>query len=102
VAAAANCLGPVTLAAAGDQATPVLDRQSLVWFIGAPSVSNGIFKLSLPTMPGESYVVQYKNSLDDPAWTDLGTVVGTGGLLSITDESSIGQPARFYRVIHAP
>jgi hypothetical protein len=46
--------------------------------------------------------VQYKNALSDPAWTDLKTVVGTGGSLSIADVTAAQQPRRFYRIMSAP
>ena len=76
--------------------------------IGGPGVpptrySNGAFSLSFATQIGGSYTVQYKNSLSDPAWTDLPNmpVSGTGGALTITDSTG-GQPRRFYRVFLTP
>jgi hypothetical protein len=89
VSAAANCLGPIAQA-------------SLARFIGAPTVAQGVLSLSFPTENGKSYTVQYKNELNDPAWTDLETVVGTGGNLPITDAVGAQQPRRFYRVISTP
>ncbi|MCX6905618.1 MAG: hypothetical protein NTW03_19495, partial [Verrucomicrobia bacterium] len=89
VTAAADCPGPV--------APP--PRVSV---IAAPSTANGAFKLSFPTMDGRLYTVQYKNALSDPAWTDLETVIGTGGDLPITDATAARQLSRFYRVIVMP
>jgi hypothetical protein len=89
VSAAANCLGPIAQA-------------SLARFIGTPTVAQGVLSLSFPTVNGKSYTVQYKNELNDPAWTDLETVVGTGGNLPITDAVGAQQPRRFYRVISTP
>jgi uncharacterized repeat protein (TIGR01451 family) len=69
--------------------------------IGAPAInSDGFFGLSIPTKEGQSYIVQYKNTLTDPAWTDLPgmPVAGTGGILIITDPNAAVQPTRFYRV----
>jgi type VI secretion system secreted protein VgrG len=94
-AAAADCLGPVPLVVERDPSV-----QLLVSIIGAPSLANGLF--AFPTETGKSYTVQYKNSLSDPAWTDLETVAGTGGNLPITDPAAPRQPARFYRVISTP
>ena len=72
--------------------------------IGGPGVPQpdyraGAFSLSFVTQMGVSYTVQYKNSLSDPAWTDLAgmPIAGTGGVLTITDLTG-GQPRRFYRV----
>ena len=78
-----------------------------VLVIGTPNVNaNGFFSLSFPTVNGESYTVQYKNTLSDPTWTDLvppGSVPGTGGLLNIYDPSPAAlHPTRFYRVMSMP
>jgi hypothetical protein len=97
VAAAANCLGPVALS---EPSGPAL--QPLVPIAGASTVANGSFSLSFPSENGKSYTVQYKNTLSDPAWTDLETVVGTGGNLPITDAAAAQQRTRFYRVISTP
>jgi hypothetical protein len=86
VSAAANCQGP-------------LFQASLARFIGAPTVAQGVLSLSFPTEKGKAYTVQYKDRMNDPAWTDLETVVGTGGNLPITDTAAARQPTRFYRVI---
>jgi uncharacterized repeat protein (TIGR01451 family) len=94
VSAAADCLGPIVLAnpvnSAGLPYVPV---------IGRPSLASGYFGLSIPTESGKWYTVQYKQSLSDPAWTDLETIVGTGTNVSITDAGSTDQPRRFYRVL---
>jgi hypothetical protein len=91
VTAAADCLGPVV---------------PNVLVIGTPTINaDGRFGLSFPTVNGESYTVQYKNTLSDPTWTDLvppGTVSGTGGIVIITDATAPGQPSRFYRIMFTP
>jgi uncharacterized repeat protein (TIGR01451 family) len=88
VVAAADCVGLVV---------PLV--------ISAPAInSDGFFGLSIPTKEGQSYTVQYKNTLDDPAWTGLPgmPVSGTGGILIITDPNAAVQPTRFYRIMVAP
>jgi hypothetical protein len=86
VGAAANCLGPITLNLAG----PLISK---------PAMVNGAFSLTFPTVNGGTYTLQYKNKLTDPVWTDLQTVPGTGGILTITDVTAVGQPTRFYRIM---
>ena len=88
VSAAANCTGPVLLGFA----TMVVQDATLL---------NGFFRMSIPTVTGESYTVQYKNKLTDPVWTDLQTVAGTGGTLIITNPTT-GQPSRFFRFKATP
>ncbi len=88
VSAAANCAGPVQLA----YSTMVVQDATLL---------SGFFRMSIPTVTGESYTVQYKNKLTDPVWTDLQTVAGTGGTLIITNPTT-GQPSRFFRFKATP
>jgi uncharacterized repeat protein (TIGR01451 family) len=64
--------------------------------------SNGINSITFPTANGETYTVQYKNHLLDPAWTNLQTVNGTGANQTIMDTTAAGQPTRFYRVMVSP
>jgi hypothetical protein len=70
--------------------------------ISAPMMAHGILSLSFPTENGKSYAMQYKNTLNDPTWTDLETVVGTGGNLTITDATAAQRWMRFYRVMATP
>ena len=88
VAATANCPDPVV--------GQVLLAPVII------SMANGLPSVSFPSENGKSYTVQYKNALSDPTWTDLETVVGTGGDLPITDAIAAQQSARFYRVISTP
>ncbi len=90
VAAAANGLGPV-------------NPQLPVPIAGAPAMTtNGFFGFSFPTENGIPYTVQYKNALNDPDWTDLETVIGTGANQSITDPAAAQLPERFYRITFTP
>ena len=70
--------------------------------IPGPTGTNGSFSSSFPTEIGKLYTVQFKNDLSNLTWTDLETVVGTGGYRPITDVAGAGQPSRFYRVIATP
>jgi len=55
------------------------------------------FMLTVPTEVGPTYVVEYKDSLDDPTWKVLTTVAGTGSPIPITD-NGLTSTVRFYRV----
>ncbi len=66
-----------------------------------PHMSNGIFNWSFSTQSGLTYVVEYKTSLSDPAWTELQTVVGSGATTTITN-SVAGRPSGFYRLKISP
>jgi hypothetical protein len=62
-----------------------------------PHLSNGTFTWSFMTQDQMSYIVQYKTSLNDPLWTDLQTVTGTGGIVTVS-HAVAGRPAGFYRL----
>ncbi len=92
VSAAADCLGPLV---------------PTVLIINQPKVnSDGFYSLCFPTDGWKWYTVQYKDSLLDPAWTDLvppGSVAGTGGPMTIIDPSPAAlHPTRFYRIMSMP
>jgi uncharacterized repeat protein (TIGR01451 family) len=62
--------------------------------------ASGGLSLSVNSVPGLSYSLEYKNFLTDPAWTILpaSTVTGTGGVITLQD-SSPPQTQRFYLVV---
>jgi uncharacterized repeat protein (TIGR01451 family) len=70
---------------------PILDPANIV--INATG-----FSISLQSVAGQNYTLQYKNSLTDPAWTTIpaSTVPGTGGNIVLQDGTA--PSVRFYRV----
>jgi hypothetical protein len=63
----------------------------------SPIHSNGVFSVSLPTVTGETYSLEFKDSLTADTWTALPAVSGTGTLTNLLDRSATG-PGRVYRV----
>jgi hypothetical protein len=56
-------------------------------------------QFSFMTAPGSSYVIEYKNALDDPAWQTLQTIPGDGTVKTFEDPVPQPPPSqRFYRV----
>ena len=57
--------------------------------------------ISVPSIPGRTYRLEYKNALDDPSWEPLGTdALANGPTLTFADGTAAnGQ--RFYRVVLA-
>ena len=54
--------------------------------------------ISFPTTVGQSYALEYKNSLLDSSWTQIGSAVtGTGEAMTVT-EPILDNSTRFYRV----
>ena len=62
-----------------------------------PAKSTNGFSLSLPTLNGRVYSLEYKNTLTDTNWTTASLFAGTGGTRTLTDAHSTGAQ-RFYRV----
>jgi hypothetical protein len=59
------------------------------------SASGPTFSLSFSSVTGYNYTVQYKNNVNDAAWTTLTTRSGTGSTITVTDPLGA---RRFYRV----
>ncbi|HOY57206.1 MAG TPA: hypothetical protein PK640_03595 [Verrucomicrobiota bacterium] len=55
------------------------------------------FRFDFLTRVGATYVVEYKDRLDDPSWTLLESLTGTGNTQTCTDPAD-AQFSRFYRV----
>ena len=62
-----------------------------------PRVLAGNIQLQFATTAGQSYEIQYKNSLKDKAWQTLQTVVGDGSTMMVQDSIS-SSAQRFYRL----
>jgi hypothetical protein len=61
-------------------------------------VTNGVAVLTWSAVPGGTYRLQYKDSLDSTNWQDLGDIPATTSTISTTD--LVGSaPQRFYRVL---
>ena len=65
--------------------------------INSVDFNSSTFMLSVPTEVGPVYVVEYKNDLEDPSWSVLATLSGTGASIPITD-NGLTNTTRFYRV----
>ena len=71
-------------------------------FTGATAGSNGQIQITFNTLPGQTYQVQFKNSLADAAWTTFGgTVSGIGSPMTVSDDLT-GSSQRFYRLRALP
>jgi hypothetical protein len=62
-----------------------------------PILNGNKFYVAIPTTQGRSYVLEFKNSLQDANWTMLPPVPGDGTMKTLTD-SSANASQRFYRV----
>ena len=62
-----------------------------------PVHRTGVFSVSLATVNGENYFLEFKNSLTEGTWTELPAVAGDGTVRTLVDPSATG-PRGFYRV----
>jgi uncharacterized repeat protein (TIGR01451 family) len=80
----------------------LLGRWGLTFYITSVTIqtithSGTNVTLSFTTDTDTSYLVEYKNDLNDAVWTSLQSVAGNGGVVAVTDTSAL-PPMRFYRV----
>jgi Bacterial Ig domain len=86
--------GNVTLQAASLAGGPLAPQPVL---ITNPRLNGTDFLLSFQTQTGYNYTIQYAPTLPPPSWTDLTTVPGTGGLVTVTNLTA-GPLQGYYRV----
>jgi hypothetical protein len=75
--------------------------------VDAPSVTvtgldpnSGSVNLSVPSIPGLTYTLQYKAALTDADWTViLPAASGTGNPVTLVDTNANGTLTRFYRIV---
>ncbi|MGA2662313.1 MAG: hypothetical protein ABSH34_32935, partial [Verrucomicrobiota bacterium] len=53
--------------------------------------------IDVSTTVGSTYTLEYKDSLADANWTSAQSQTGTGGIITLSDNTATS-PARFYRV----
>jgi PKD repeat protein len=94
----------VQLSAAGSGGTSLLTRAGYISVsippplisVYPPDQSNFVF--SFPTFTSRTYVVQFKNSLDDSNWQTLQSAPGDGATRFVTNALA-DAPQRFYRLL---
>ena len=86
-----NTFGAVTSSPATLTVTDPLTVQTLV----AP---NAVNVLQWSAIPGSNYLVQYKDDLTWPAWSNLVSVTATGPSMAITNAAPLPQQ-RFFRIV---
>ena len=62
-----------------------------------PVFSNHVFRASVATVSGKSYLLEFKSALSNASWSVLPSVAGDGTTKVLTDPSAT-DPRRFYRV----
>jgi uncharacterized delta-60 repeat protein len=62
-----------------------------------PVLSNNVFRVSVATLTGRSYFLEFKDSLNGSTWTALPGVAGDGTVKALMDPTA-SVPQRVYRV----
>jgi alpha-tubulin suppressor-like RCC1 family protein len=65
--------------------------------LSSPSLSNGVFSVSLATRSGRVYALEFKEAITGSTWTALPLVAGTGRPQILADPTA-PSGARYYRV----
>ena len=108
MAATAPSTNSITIRAT-DNGSPPLDGTAtfLVTILPLPQflVSKPVgqvLPLSFSTLPGQTYQIQFKDSLDDASWNALtGPLAGTSGVVEY-DDNIADHDERFYRLVVLP
>jgi uncharacterized repeat protein (TIGR01451 family) len=67
--------------------------------ISLSSLNATSVNLSVSSLPGVNYMLEYKNALKDPSWTPIPPAVqGNGLTIILVDTNGTSFPSRFYRV----
>ncbi len=89
--------------ATGPDANPANNTMTVLTRVpAAPQIVNlsyspNGFSLAFAAEEGVTYLIEYKDTLNDAAWTLLSTVTGDGTVMAINDAGPL-PPTRFYRV----
>jgi hypothetical protein len=62
----------------------------------------GAVNLTIDTIPGESYVLQYNTNLNQNTWSNLGAAILASNSMLIITDSPGSVPQRFYRAVLVP
>jgi len=69
--------------------------------IGSITVTNGLAVITWDSIPGQAYLLQKKNGLDEADWTSLTNIVAAGYITTATDATT-GADHKFYRISTVP
>jgi hypothetical protein len=83
-------------------ASSVMSAIAVLSVVAPPSITNAGLNttnvsFAFTSLTNLGYVVEYKDTLSDPAWLTLRNVNGVGGVLTISDGMT-NLPSRFYRI----
>ncbi len=66
-------------------------------YISNPAMIGSGFMFSFPTQSGTNYTVQCAYSLPATNWLSVTNLIGTGGIVSVTNQAGAAWP-KFYRI----
>jgi hypothetical protein len=95
----------VTVRATDNGTPPLSDAETFTIVVIAPpqltqpTLAGQQLTLVWQTTPGHTYRVQFKNDLNDPAWTPLSADMIAGGVSMSINVDITGAPERFYRIL---
>ena len=92
-----NLTGVVAIGAGSSHSLALIGLRPPRPLLGNPVHNGAAFSLSVPTVRGKTYFLQYKNSLSDTGWLSVSVIAGDGGVRTLADPTA-GAAHRFYRV----
>jgi len=77
---------------------PAPDQPPAFAAVDPVSIGNGVFSVTWSTIPGRRYQVQFKTSLEQSVWIDLGLPITASAATTTLNDAVGANPQRFYRV----
>jgi hypothetical protein len=87
----------VTNADGAVTSSPAVLTRAVSPALRSSDMNSATFMLTIPTEMGPTYVLEYKDSLEDTSWQVLTLITGTGLPVPLSD-NGLTNAARFYRV----
>jgi hypothetical protein len=63
-----------------------------------PTFALGVFSVSVQTTIGKTYVLEYKDDLNNTTWTAILPGVVGNGTVQVLQDTNATSPMRFYRL----
>ena len=87
----------ITSVAIGSPVNLIVSSGATIPVVSKAAYQDGVFQLSVPTLSGRLYILEFTDQLPATNWTDVQSASGNGTVRFLTDSSATNHQ-RYYRV----